>query len=144
MRVEYILENIKCNDKDVSAALSSVRLDDSVNGTRNQFKRAVAFLLPNEPVRNKKNRGHAQISYVSTPRTPGRGKGKEKGKWGKKASFKPITVKAGVELRYYKSDECSELTQEQQYEFHVHRNSNRNYKGIWSGKAPGSDKYRNG
>ena len=43
----------------------------------------------------------------------GKGKGTEKGKWGKKASFKPSTEKTGVELRYYNSDEFSALTQEQ-------------------------------
>ena len=107
-------------------------------------KRAVYFLLPTDPVKNKKKRGNAHISYVSTPRTTGKGKGREKGKWGKKASFKPRTGKTGIELRYYKSDEISALTQEQRYELQDHRSSNGNYKRIWYGKAPGSSKYNNG
>ena len=45
---------------------------------RNEFERAVAFLLPTDPVKNKKKRGHAQISYVSTPRMAGKVKGIEK------------------------------------------------------------------
>ena len=33
--VGHLLENIYCNDKDISAVLSSFRLDDNVNGIRN-------------------------------------------------------------------------------------------------------------
>ena len=61
MRVGNLLENIECNDKDVSAALSSVRIGENVNGTRNEFKREVDLILPTEPVKNKKKKGHAQI-----------------------------------------------------------------------------------
>ena len=111
---------------------------------RNEFKRSVAFLLPTDPVKNKKNRVSDQISYVSNPSTAGKGKGIEKWKWGKKASFKPVTGNTGVELRYYKYDEFSVLTQEQRDELQYHSNSNVNYKEIWSGKAMGSAKYNNG
>ena len=57
--VGNILENIECNDKYFLAALSYFRLDDNVNGMVNDFERDVAFLLPNDPVKNKKRRGHA-------------------------------------------------------------------------------------
>ena len=76
--VGYLINNIYCNDKDLSAALSSVSLDDNANGMINEFEKAVAFLLPTDPVKNKKKRGHAQISYVSTPRTAVKVKGREK------------------------------------------------------------------
>ena len=69
-----------------------------MNGIINEFKRAVAFILPTDHVKNKKKRGHAHISYVYTPRMAGKGKVIEQGKWGKKASFKPSTGKTGVEL----------------------------------------------
>ena len=143
--VGHLLENIELNDMDVLAALSSVSFDDNANGMINEFERAVDFLLPTDPVKNKKKRGHVQISYVSTPRTDGKGKGKvrEKGKWGKKAYSKHSTRKTGVELRYYKSDEFSTLIQKQQDELQDHCNSNGNYKEIWSGKALGSAKYNN-
>ena len=36
-RVRHLLENIECNDKDVLAALSSVCIDDNVNGMRYEF-----------------------------------------------------------------------------------------------------------
>ena len=80
-RVGHLLENIECNDKDALTALSYVRLDNNVNGMRNEFEREVAFLLPTDPAKNKNKRRHAQISYVSTPRTAI--KGREKGKLGK-------------------------------------------------------------
>ena len=35
--VGHMLDNIECNDKDVSAALSSIILDDNLNGIRNDF-----------------------------------------------------------------------------------------------------------
>ena len=54
-----LLENIECNEKDVLAALSSVCRGDNVNGMRNEFKRALAFILPTDPAKNKKKRGHA-------------------------------------------------------------------------------------
>ena len=65
-------------------------------------------------------------------------------KWGKKDSFKPSTRKTGVELRYYKSDEFSVLTQEQRNELQENHHSNGDYKLIWFGKALGSAKYSNG
>ena len=120
--VGHIRNHIKCNSKDVSALLSSVCLDENVNRMINEFERAVAFLLPTDPVKNKKNRVHDRVYYVSAPSTDGKDKGREKGKWVNKALFKPRTGKTGVELRYYKSDEFSELTQEQQDELQDHRN----------------------
>ena len=123
-----LLENIECNDKDFSPALSYVCLDYNVNGMINEFERAVAFLLPTDTVNNKKKRGHAHISYVSTPRTAGKGKGRKKGKWVNKCLFKSSTKNTGVGLRYYKSDEFSALTQEQRDKLQDHRNSNGNYK----------------
>ena len=100
MRVGNMLENIECNDKDFLLSLSAVCLDYNGKGIRNKFERAVAFLLPTDPANNKKKRGHAHISYVSTPSTSGKDKGREKVKWGKKALFKLSTRKTGVELRY--------------------------------------------
>ena len=81
--VGHLIKNIEFNEKDVSAALSSVCLDNNVKGMINEFERAVAFLLPTEPVKNNKKRGYAQISYVSTSRKAGKGKVRKKGKLGK-------------------------------------------------------------
>ena len=73
-RVRHMLENIECNDKDLSAVLSYVCLNDNVIGMRNEFETPVAFLLPTDPVKNKKKKESAHISYVSTPRTGGKGR----------------------------------------------------------------------
>ena len=112
-------------------------LDDIVNGMKNESESEVAFLLPTDPVNNNKKRGHDQISYVPTPRTASKSKGREKVKWKNKASIKPSIGNNGVELRYYKYDEFFALNQEKQ-------DSNVNHKGVWSGKAPGSAKSNNG
>ena len=45
-----------------------------MNGTRNDFEMEVTLLLPTDPVKKNKNSEHAHISYVSTPRTAGKGK----------------------------------------------------------------------
>ena len=75
-----------------------------MNGMRNYFESAVALILSTDPVKNIKKRGHDQIFYVSTPNTAGKVKGREKGKWVKKALFKSRTRKTGVDTRYHKSD----------------------------------------
>ena len=75
-RVGHLLDNIEFNDKDVSEALSSVCLDDNMNGTRNEYERVVSFILPTDPVNNKNNRGHAHIYYVSTSSTASKSKGR--------------------------------------------------------------------
>ena len=44
-RVGYLLDNLKeCPDKDVTAAIAAIQLDNSAGGMRNDFERAVAFL----------------------------------------------------------------------------------------------------
>ena len=81
-RVGYLLDNIDCSDKDVTTALSHIRLDDSATGMRSNFERSVAFLLPTDPVKKKKG-GHkrnvGQISSTNATASNDRG-GKDKGK----------------------------------------------------------------
>ena len=100
-RVGYLLVNIDTQDKDVTTALSHIRLDDGANGMREDFERSVAFLLPTDPVRKKRGakRSAAQISAVGAANPSNKGKGKG----GKKVGFKPNFGKTGVELRYYKA-----------------------------------------
>ena len=132
-RVGYLLENIDCSDKDVTTALSHIRLDDSVTGMRSDFERSVAFLLPTDPVKKKRGakRDAGRISST-TAASPGDGGGKEKGK--KKARFKSTSGSTGVEFRFYKPAEFQKLTREQKDELREHRKSNGNYKGTWTGK----------
>ena len=59
----------ECLDKDVSADLAAIRLDDGAAGMRSDFERSVAFLLPTEPVKKKQisKRRAANISAVGAP-----------------------------------------------------------------------------
>ena len=128
----------ECPNKDVSAALAAVRLDDGLAGMRRGFERAVLFLLPTNPIkkRNEKNnkRSAATISAVNGP--TGQGKGKHSGK---KTTFKVSTGSTGVELRHYKNSEFKKLSISQQTELTAHMKANDNYTGSWTGKYPGAN-----
>ena len=56
-RVGYLLDVIQCPDPEVQAALAGVHKDDDPDGLtsmRNNFEPTVAFILPSDPVANKK------------------------------------------------------------------------------------------
>ena len=84
-----MIDAIKCNDPGVVATLSQIRLDDRVNGMRNHFYAAVAFLLPTDPIQIK----HKSAGY--------------KRPIAEIASFemKQGIGRIGVELRYHVSSE---------------------------------------
>ena len=88
--------------------------------------------------------GECNAAQISAVGAPGSGGGKANANKQKKKSvtFKSTYGKSGVEFRYYKMDEFSKLTQPQKDELTVHRKSNGNYKGAWTGKSGGSN--RNG
>jgi len=142
-RVGYLVDNIDTSDKDVTTALSHIRLDDTVDangnpsGRRNDFESAVAFLLQTEPGKKKRGgkRPSAQISAAigDDPKNSAVEKGKKK----KGVTFKPTYGKTGVELRYHKLSEWKKLTKEQQEEVQEHRRANGDHKGAWTGKGPG-------
>ena len=120
-RVGYLISNIECQDKDVTTAISHIRLDDGANGMREDFERSVAFLLPTDPVKKKRGskRVAAQISAAQST-APG-------GKGGKKVSFKPNVGKTGVERRYYKQSEYRKLSLDQKLELKEHRKATGDY-----------------
>ena len=64
---KWILDNVDCEDADVRAALSSIRMDDSPTGLRNDSEAAVAFLFPTDLVPNKRKdkRYVAEISATT-------------------------------------------------------------------------------
>ncbi len=135
-RVGYLIDNIDCQDKDVTTALSHIRLDDNVNGMRGDFEKAVAFLLPTDPVKKKKRgrRNEAQVSAAVGGEANNSMKDKNNKKK-KKVSFKPNCGKNGVQFCYYKSKEFNKLTKEQRDELREYRKANGNqYQGAWSGK----------
>ena len=104
-RVQYLLENIQAEDSNVKAALSSIRLDDTPNGMRNNFESAAAFLLPTDPVEKKKSKNKRPIADVSSANADAPPK--------KLGVHKKGTGKTGVQFRYYKPSEFKKLTKEQ-------------------------------
>ena len=103
-RVGYLLENIENNDADLRAAVASIKMDDKPTGLRENFEKAVAILLPTDPVvKKKKKRNRAEISSITNAPAPPRKKKRSKGR-------------TGVELRYYKYGEFKKLTDAQKEE----------------------------
>ena len=64
------MEGIQCADAGLQAAMASVRTDNGPDGMHNDFEKAAAHLLPNDPVAKKcaavtqNKRSAAQISSV--------------------------------------------------------------------------------
>ena len=106
-RVGYIIENIVNTDPALQAAISSIRAN--TNNMRDNFERAVAFLLPTCPyakhLRNLNSNGnHAIISDTTL-----RGQG---------------STKTGVDLRWHTVSEYKKLTKEQRKELYEWQQSN--------------------
>ena len=96
---------------------------------RNDFERAVDFLLPTEPVKKGRKRDAATISSVGSGSTLATGK-RGRGKGGKKKSFKISKGKTAVELRFHKWAKWDKLSEEQKAELISHREANRNYPDL--------------
>ena len=125
-RVQYLLDNIQVEDSNVKAALSSVRMDDTANGMRNNFEATVAFLLPTDPVDKKKSKGNKRhIAEVSAIDAGGKGLGSHKSGRGK----------SGVEFRYYKPSEFKKLNQAQITELLEYRKNNPGRQDPTKGKG---------
>ena len=124
-RVQYLLDNIQADDSNVKAALSSIRMNDTPTGMRNNFEAAVAFLLPTDPVpkKGKGKRANAEISATA-------GESKHLG------THKAGRGSTGVDFRYYEPKEFRKLTQEQKDELMEYRRK----KGMTPGKGAGSNK----
>jgi len=137
--VGYLADNIDCNDKDVTAALSHIRLNATPGGMRSDFERLVVFLLPIDPVKKKRGGGKRNAGKTSSTAAAASGKGGGKtnnqNNAGKKVCFKPTFGEAGVEFRFYKTAEFNKLTNEQKDELCEYRKVNGNYKGTWSGNS---------
>ena len=105
-RIGFLLEAIQCSDPGLQAAMASIKTDNGLEGMRNNFEATAAHLLPYDPVAKKRSggqkRGSAQISSVMdhSPTT----------------TKKPSIGKTGVHLRYYKTGEYRNLTNEQKEE----------------------------
>ena len=136
-RVGYLLDGIECSDAGVQAALNSVRTsDDPDTGTRFDFERTAAHLIPYCPVAKKRassgnKRGAAQISAVD-------GEGEVGSTPGKKDSI----GKTGVHLRWYEDEEYAELSKAQKDELRTWRENNPNFKPTKGKKGKGNKKQK--
>ena len=95
-----MIDSIKCTDPGVVAALSHIRLDDVVNGMRNNFDAAVTFLLPTDPIRMKQKSGAEKRPIVEIA----------------SVEMKQVIGTTGVELRYHVSSEYFQLKYDQKKE----------------------------
>ena len=113
-RVGFLLEAIQCSDPGLQAAMASIKTDNGPEGMRNNFEATAAHLLPYDPVAKKRSsgqkKGSAQILSVLDP-TP-------------TTTKKPSIGKTGVHLRYYKTGEYRNLTNEQKEELKEWRANN--------------------
>ena len=125
MRVGYLIENITCADPDVKAAIAAVKLDDNINGLRNDFERTAALLLPVDPV-DKKKKGKRTIGNISSAAATASADG------GGKDGFGP----SGVQLRYHTSKEYAKLTKEQRTDLHDWRSGQKDGKAPKKGGKP--------
>ena len=105
-RVGFLLEAIQCFNPGLQAVMASIKTDNGLEGMRNNFEATAAHLLPYDPAAKKRSsgqkRGSAQISSVMDP-SPTKTK-------------KPSIGTTGVHLRYYKTGEYRNLTNEQKEE----------------------------
>ena len=105
-RVGFLLEAIQCSDPGLQAAMASIKTDNGPEGMRNNFEATAAHLLLYDLVAKKRSsgqkKGSAQISSVMdlTPNT----------------TKKPSIGKTRVHLRYYKTGEYRNLTNEKKEE----------------------------
>ena len=94
--------------------MASIKTDNGPEGMRNNFEATAAHLLPYDPVAKKRSsgqkRGSAQISSVMDPSPT--------------TTKKPSIGKTGVHLRYYKTGEYKNLTNEQKEELKEWRANN--------------------
>ena len=97
-RVGYLLDNITNNDPDLRAALASIRVN--TDGMRDDFERAVAFILPVCPYsKHKANQRRNRQAELSDVRLKGK-----------------RDSKTGVDLRRHTKEEYSKLSKEQRAE----------------------------
>ena len=104
-RVTYIIDNIEHQDADLRAAIAQVRTD--ARGTRSDFEKSVAILLPVDPfVKTAANKPKVSFEVSSTSATKfGRGKS------------------TGVDLRWHKPEEFSKLSSDAKKELRAWQNT---------------------
>jgi len=115
-RVTHLCDNIECSDAELQAALSRVKTD--TGGLRDDFERAVAVLLPTDPVARKRPTSGEKRRRADTSDTTADVSGASASD---KVAHGPIT---GVELRFHQSNECKLLSPEEKSELKEWRETN--------------------
>ena len=106
-RVRWLLEAIETTDAQLSAQIAIVKGSTDPGGIHHDFERAVATILPSDPVaRKKKEKKRPADALV----------GATHGKSGPGTTLKSGIGKTGVHLRWYARSEFMKLTQEQKDE----------------------------
>ena len=117
-RVGYLLEGIQCSDPGLQAAMASVWTDDGANGMRSDFEKAVAHLLPYDPVPRKRAAGMKQPA-ANISDTRGIHSANASAIEISEATSRNEKVsigKTGVHLRYHTNSEYRELSTAQKKE----------------------------
>ena len=105
--------------------MASIKTDNGLEGMRNNFEATAAHLLPYDPVAKKKSSGQKRVSaQISSVMDPSPTKTK-----------KPTIGTTGVHLRYYKTGEYRNLTNEQKEQLKQWRADNPNTFKAGSKKA---------
>ena len=110
-RVTYLLDAIENNDVPLQAAMALCRNYQDPGGKMNGFEAPAAFLIPHDPVANKRasgtKRSHAMVSFIN----------------GNVASesTKVSTGSTGFAFRYYDTEEYNTLKNPQKEELRAYR-----------------------
>ena len=105
--------------------MASIKTDNGPEGMRNNFEATTAHLLPYVPVAKKRSSGQKSGSaHISTVMDPS-----------PTTTKKPSIGKTGIHLRYYKTGEYRNLTNEQKEELNEWRANNPNTFKAGSKKA---------
>jgi hypothetical protein len=108
-RVTYLLDAIENNDAPLQAAMALCRNDTGPGGKMSNFEDTASFLLPHDPVTNKRTAQKRPLANVSSAASVS------------SASSKVGTGSTGVALRFHTKAEYAKLSNEQKDELRLHR-----------------------
>lgn len=106
--IEKFLDAIQCADPRLQAAMANVRADDSDGGKMENFESMIAYVLPHDPVKNKR-KGNNSVLVGAVHPDLGVARG----------------PKTGVDVRFYTKAEYRTLSNEQKKELKEIREQNK-------------------
>ena len=134
-RVGYVIDNIQCSDAKLQAAIAQVETGkDDPNSLRHHFEECAAFLIPFDPVKEKRLAGgkRRNVSISDVDGVAVASPSFYSSEWSTQvaaahiAAFgeKPGIGKSGVHFRYHTKAEYKKLTPDQRKELHEYRLAN--------------------